>query len=351
MKHIKLVDKVALSFRWFVFLFLLISPNLAINAQITTKKIDTWYLYTEGKSSFQELVPFKDIIASISVFGNPPKSFIEECHQNQIEVYHAVSGDEKSIDSSAKRKIIAEEYLRICDTMGYDGIDLDFEALNPQVKEMYSLFLFEISEKLHHAGKKLSQCVGFYNSLYQNDFDHLFYDVKVVSSTCDLIRVMCYDMYYAPGRFDKSLLNRVDCQGVGATSHYPFAKEAMKFWLTYVSSDKLVMGLPAYSNDYEMTNNGKGRQIYGSVPQNVKGVLPAPTWLWFEKINIYTYSDTNDCPHLFYASDERSTESLLHLADELKIQKIGFWHFGSVDPKIWTVTQKWISTARMLPEL
>ena len=41
----------------------------------------------------------KEIISSISVFGNPPKSFIDECHQNHIEVYQAVGGNEETIDT------------------------------------------------------------------------------------------------------------------------------------------------------------------------------------------------------------------------------------------------------------
>ncbi|MEG1563187.1 MAG: glycosyl hydrolase family 18 protein [Bacteroides sp.] len=347
MKKFESIGKAILSLHWIFFFSLLISPVFALKAQNAVRPINTWYLYTEGKSSFKELEPFKEIIASISVFGNPPKLFIEECQQHGIEVYHAVSGNEKTIDTSQKRKTVIEQYLRICHSLGYDGIDLDYEALNPQIREVYSLFLKEVSDRLHKEGKKLSQCVGFYNSLYQNNLEQMFYDVNVVSSSCDLVRVMCYDMYYAPGRFDKSLLGRIDCQGVGATSHYPFVKEALTFWLRYVPADKLVMGLPAYSNDYEITPEGKGEQVYAAVPQQVRGLMPPPVWLWFEQINLYVYNDAGNRPHLFYASDARSTDALLRLADELKIHKIGFWHFGSVDPRIWQVTRQWISNSML----
>ena len=44
---------------------------------------------------------------------------------------------------------------------------------------------------------------------------------------------------------------------------------------------------------------------------------------------------------LFYASDARSTEALLELADELGISQIGFWHFNSVDPQMWDTAAKW----------
>lgn len=320
-------------------------PLLMWGAQGTTntKKVATWYVYEEGKSSFSDLEPCKDIIASISVFGNPPKSFLDTCHRHKIEVYHAVSGKETDIDSPQKINELTNDYLKICNTEGYDGIDLDFEALHPRSRSNYSIFLQKTSTKLHKAGKKLSQCVGFYNTLYQNKNEEIFYDTKVLAETCDLVRVMCYDMYFAPGRGNEKLLDRIDCQGVGATSHYPFVKETMNFWTKYIPEEKLVMGLPAYSNDYVLENEGKGAQIYKDKPESFKGVLPSPTWLWFEKINLYIYTGTDNQTHIFYASDARSTDSLLQLADAFKITNIGFWHFSTVSNDMWETTRTWIN--------
>lgn len=317
-----------------------ISPK--VNSQNLKKGVITWYVYEEGKSSFKDLEPFKDILLSISVFGNPPKSFIDECHKNNIGVFRGVGGNEQSINTPEKQKKLIESYVNDCLKNGYDGIDLDFEHLDSGIEAVYSDFLKETSAKLHGINKKLSHCVGFYPNLYQDETPKIFCNPKVVASTCDLIRVMCYDMYYAPGKSDKLLLNRSDCQGIGATSTYPFVNDAMKFWLKYVSKDKLVMGMPAYSNDYEITIDGKGKQTYASVPENIKGILPVPIWLWYEKINLYQYNDIDNRIHLFYASDEKSTATLLELADDLKISNVGFWHFGSVDSKTWNVVRKWI---------
>ena len=45
------------------------------------KNIYPWFIYKDG-SSFKDIEPVKELVNSISVFGNPPKSFIDECHQN-----------------------------------------------------------------------------------------------------------------------------------------------------------------------------------------------------------------------------------------------------------------------------
>lgn len=304
------------------------------------KKVFPWFVYKDG-SSFKDIEPVKDIINSISVFGNPPKSFIDECHLNHIEVYRAVGGSEDNINTSEKIEVLVDEYVNDCKANGYDGIDLDFEHLNSDVQESYSRFLELASQKLHAAGKKMSHCVSFYPASFLNEEAKMFYDPAVLAKTCDLVRVMCYDMYFAPGVGRVDLKHRDDCMGIGPTSDYPWTKEAMSFWIKRIPKDKLVMALPAYANDYAVTGDIKGRQIYQSVPDSVSGVLPSPTWLCYEKVNIYLYDATDGNRHLFYASDSRSTEALLELADELEIPQIGFWHFSSVDPQMWDVTEKW----------
>lgn len=75
------------------------------------------------------------------------------------------------------------------------------------------------------------------------------------------------------------------------------------------------------------------------MPDSINGILPSPTWLCYEKVNMYLYDGTDGNRHLFYASDARSTEALLELADELGTSQIGFWHFNSVVRKCGILPQ------------
>lgn len=305
------------------------------------KRLHPWVVYGE-RSLFADLEPVKDMIASISVFGNPPRDYIDKCHAAGIEVYHAVGGNEETINTPEKIAALVDGYVNDCMANGYDGIDLDFEHLAPSVRATYSVFLQKASDALHAAGKKMSHCVGFYPVLYIDEDTQLFYDPVVLERTCDLVRVMCYDMYCAPCIGVKELADRDDCQGMGPTSNYLWTRECMLYWKEHVSADKLVMALPAYGNDYTLTGTITGRQIYAPRPDGVVGELPTPTWLCYEKVNMYLYDHTDGCRHLFYAADARSTESLLRLADELQMPQIGFWHFGSVSPDMWKVTRDWM---------
>jgi len=307
----------------------------------TPKQVFSWLIYKEGVS-FNDLGSAIKHVKSISIFGNPPKSFIDECHRNGIEVYHAVGGNEKNLDTAEKITTVVDKYVADCKENGYDGIDLDFEHLAADFQPTYTTFLQLASQKLHADGKKLSHCVSFYPSVYEDNEAKMFYNPEVLAATCDVVRVMCYDMYFAPGIGNPELKDRDDCSGIGPTSNYPWTKEAMTFWRQHISKEKLLMALPAYSNDYAVTGGFKGRQIYQSVPDSVSGPLSSPIWLWHEKINMYVYDGTDGARHLFYASDARSTEAMLELADALDISQIGFWHYSSVNPQMWDVTDQWV---------
>lgn len=115
----------------------------------------------------------------------------------------------------------------------------------------------------------MGRCVGSYPT--RDGGIAVYYDPAVVAETNDVVRVMNYDMFYVGGRGVAAIAGRPDCEGMGPTStvrpirfhvhirifirdcmwlQVPWAKASMEWWAARVPIEKLVMGLPAYSNDY-----------------------------------------------------------------------------------------------------
>ncbi len=321
--------------------FLLVGAAAPAAAEKSLKKVATWLVYEEERG-FDRIERNADILASLSVFGDPPRDFIDRCHKLQIQVYRAVTGAAAAFDTPEHAKATVQQCVQACIQDGYDGIDLDFENLDPGLQEKYSDFLLLVSSSLHRAGKKLSHCVGFYPGMERHPPRQLFYDPWVVAQTCDLVRVMCYDLYWAPGFGDPKFVSRPDTQGIGPTSSFPWAKEALAFWLGRVPSRKLIMGLPAYSNDFALSPGGRGSQVYAPAPEIQPGTAVQKAWLWFERLTVYLYPGQDGVMHLFYASDAESTRAHLETAAALKLAGIGFWHFSSVDEVTWGAVREWL---------
>jgi len=157
--------------------------------------------------------------------------------------------------------------------------------------------------------------------------DRGFYDPEMIAESCGLVRVMCYDKHLASQ------------PGHGPTSTAPWAREAVSSWLRYVPREKLVMGLPAYSNDYDLRPGKRGRQVYASRPDVRDQTELEKHWRPFEQIHVYRYLESEGHPRVFFASDAKSNTAHLETVEKLDLGGFGFWHYGSVSPEMWQTVQ------------
>ncbi len=294
--------------------------------------ISPWIIY-RGAGTLEALKQHADIIASVSVCGDAPAEFIEAIHKLDIRAYKLVGGKATTYDTAEHRKATIRHYLHLCNELGYDGIDLDHEGHDASYRDAYSALMRETRAALRPRGKKLSMCVSYIMSTrHTTERTHLpdFYDAKVVGETCDVVRVMCYDQYSLSGK------------GYGPVSSFPWARDAITYWLRFVPPERLIMGLPAYSGDFEMVAGGKRTRAYSAPRPDVpEGVKVARVWLPYEQVNMYTYTDKKGVFHLYYASDVESTRPHLTTAERLGVFGIGFWHYQAVTPAMWKVVRAW----------
>ena len=288
-------------------------------------QLHTWFHY-HGEKSLQKLEPYKDVLSSVSLFGSPDRKFVTQCHGLGLKVYSLVSGPVENISAGKKAALTIAAYLEKCRGLGLDGIDLDYENLPTKCRGDYSAFIRKLSARLHAAGKKLSICVAYTPGMSKTVPDAGFYDPGVIAMHCDLVRVMCYDKHLASQ------------PGHGPTSTAPWARSAMQYWLKHIPRKKLVMGLPAYSNDYDIRPGGRGRQVDRASPDTTAPTRPR--WRPFERINVYRYADKDGNPRVFYASDSMSTQAHLETVRQLDLGGFGFWHHLAVAPGTWKAVRK-----------
>jgi spore germination protein YaaH len=305
------------------------------------RMLSPWFIYKD-ETSIETLRPNSNLISSISAVGVPTPEFIRQCHEMGIKAYLLVGGnDGKVFATPSARKELIQSYLNRCQDIGADGIDLDFESLDSEYRTGYSTLLSETAQALHAASKELSMCVSYVMCTWRSNsnpvavtetqIDGGWYDPALIGKTCDVVRVMCYDMISPSSK------------AVGPVSTTPWARDAMRFWLQHVPKEHLVMGLPAYSRDFSMTGKGETLSSYTPAPDLSAGYQMQALWLPYEAIHQYRYSTADGTEHVFFASDAASTRAHLQTAVELGIQNIGFWHYGAVIPETWQAVRQWIN--------
>jgi hypothetical protein len=302
---------------------------------------------------------------------------------------------------------------------GYTGVDLDlFEypqtwgpdfqdpmnaTFKAELTTKYSDFLRALSSALHAKGLKMSECVGSYPMV--DGGISVYYDPAVVAETNDVVSVMNYDMYYVGGRGIPAIASRPDCEGMGPTSTAPWATFSMQWWLQRVPAHKLVMGIPAYSNDYSALpghGDGNGSQAGVGPPASTEPLCggngtraaadgaaarmsrsgstgtrstrtctcPTPAaarpvpdqserlyrCLAFESVVRYTaridgltacligwrrYNDATGSRRIRYGTEVNSTRAHLRMATALALPAVGFWTLETANPAMVAAVLEW----------
>lgn len=291
-----------------------------------------WFHY-RNERSIAQLQAHADVLDGISLFGRskPSAKLFAFCRDHGIDTLKLVGGTGEAFATPARARATIDDLLRKCTVIGYGGIDLDYEHVPPELRDAYAAFIRELSGKLHDAGKRLSICVhGMTVGDHGRPAAFAFYDPKAIAESCDEVRPMCYDYYFAPHGL------------TGPTTAWLWAREVMQFWLQYIPRQQMVMALPAYGNDFPARpGGGKGRQVKHEHPDKVHGRTIRHAWLHQERLNFYRYLDRGGNPRVLFATDQDSTRELLKIVDEFKVPTISFWFYQTMTSGIWRALDAW----------
>lgn len=190
-------------------------------------------------------IPTKD--ASLKPLENPEtaKQLIEQAHKNNRSVLLAVGGwsdngailepvFKEATQTDEKIKKFGDEIIKMCNTYGFDGIDIDWEhpRKDDTSAQQYEKLMLYLSEQLHKEQKILTSAVLSGVSADGT----ILYDAAAhsdaVLNAVDWINVMAYD------------------GGDGERhSSYEFAVNCGNYWkdTRKLSSNKIVLGVPFYA--------------------------------------------------------------------------------------------------------
>ena len=123
---------------------------------------------------------------------------------------------------------------------------------------------------------------------------------------------------------------------------------------------KLVMGIPAYSNDYSALpghGGGNGSQAGVGPPASSEMMcggngthaaddgrrcLGVETiWEYFDQINTYMYTDAAGSPRIRYGTEVKSTLAHLRTATALALPAVGFWTLDTANPAMVAAVLGW----------
>lgn len=203
----------------------------------------------------------------------------------------------------------------------YDGIELDFENLRAEDRDLFTGFVAELKSNLAPTGAVLTIDVlpktsepGMWSGPQAHDYAGL-------AKAADQLNIMAYDEHYSLGE-------------PGPVASIGWVKKVLHFSLTKIPPKKLVLGVPLYG--YDWSGTGKAEAIgYPEAIARAKRFDAPIHWNAKAGAPWYTY-DSDGQHHEVWFSNARSVIAVLDTSEAAGIKGFGLFRLGLEDPKVWT---------------
>ena len=229
------------------------------------------------------------------------------------------------MNSYAKRQKLIEDIVDKCVEYKLDGINVDFENMKQEDKDLYSRFIIELTPRLKEMGLVTSVDVTAPDG---GETWSMCFDRHVIGDVADYIIFMAYDEY------------GVSSTKPGTTAGYDWVKLSLnKFLQTEeIESNKIILGIPFYTRVWTTDPSGKSTSKTVSM-KKTESVIPDGTqkqWNDDLKQNYVEYTDGNNKKQI-WIEDIDSIKSKISLITENNLGGVASWQKDMELDEIWSV--------------
>ena len=290
-----------------------------------------------NKSSSRDISLFLYNITSSGTLEKKSTSVAEDLIVNRIhlsgeKVYMTITEDAGSaeflniLENQFKRQKLINDISTFSKI--YDGVDLDFEALQfngtdiekDKLRVLYPEFVKELKNRLLIDNKLVSVTVGARTSVTDPNWNMM--DYQALALVSDQIKVMAYDYHNSVGN-------------QGPVTSYKWIVDIVEYMLKSVKSDKITIGLPTYG--YLYGDNATKQALTGT---QIRNIISKYQYLVKRDVEsdtpVLKYSENNINYSLYYQDNIFYTNTLQYLKSK-NISQIALWSVGTEDPQIWSL--------------
>lgn len=270
--------------------------------------------------------------------GNKGKAYIEWAHKNGYKVWPMISNAEAAtkslsitsniMNSYEKRQKLIESIVNACVKYKLDGINVDFENMKQEDKDMYSRFIIELTPRLKEIGLVTSVDVTAPDG---GETWSMCFDRHVIGNVADYIVFMAYDEY------------GVASTKPGTTAGYDWVKLSLtKFLQTEeIKSDKIILAVPFYTRVWTTDANGKTTSKTASM-KSLNDILPDDVekkWDEDLKQNYVEYTEEGKKKQI-WIEDLDSLKAKISLIKQNNLAGIGCWQKGMETDDVWSMIKE-----------
>ena len=258
------------------------------------------------------------------------KEYVEWAHNNNYQVW-AMFSNNSLIDTTSqilndydKREKMIEDLINLIQEYNVDGVNVDFENMNVEDKDLYSRFLIELAPRLKKLGKTLSVDVTAPDG---SETWSLCFDRNTIADLADYIVFMAYDQYGNSSSKE------------GTTAGYNWVEANINKFLGQedVDADKIILGIPLYMRLWK-EENGEITSKVVNMADIFKNIPENQVATWDDELKQYYVEYEEDgATYKMWLENERSVGEKINLAKKYNLAGIAFWEKDrEANDEFWT---------------
>ncbi|MTI55359.1 LysM peptidoglycan-binding domain-containing protein [Geosporobacter ferrireducens] len=220
----------------------------------------------------------------------------------------------------------------------YYGLDIDFEYVYPEDRELYNNFLRRATARLRPQGYTVTTALAPKISAEQRGILYEAHDYPVHGALADHVILMTYEWGYTFGPpMAVAPLNEV--------------RRVLNYAVSAIPRQKILMGIPNYGYDWTLPFTPGSRATtlsnVGAVEQAIR-VGAAIQYDTIAQSPFYNYYDQQRRQHVVWFEDARSIEAKLRLVNEYNLGGVSYWTIGRYFPQNWLVLRAMYDVRKVL---
>jgi len=300
------------------------APNRTSEKLEGVNVVSPSFFYINEKGTFKENI------------GTEGKKYIEWAHSKGYEVWPMVSNAEAGIEITSKilnsyeaRRNLIEKLVAVCVEYELDGINIDFENMYQEDKDVFSRFIIELTPRLKDIGVIVSVDVTAPDGA---ETWSLCYNRNVIGDVADYIIFMAYDQY---GTSSKK---------PGTTAGYNWVETNVKKFVGVqedIDSSKVILGIPFYTKIWTITSSGDVTSKTVNM-KDIQNVLPANVEKnWDDNLKQYyvEYISGNTTKKM-WIEDLESLKQKLSLVGKYELGGVACWEKDRETEEVWSLIKE-----------
>lgn len=283
--------------------------------------------------------------------------YVNYCHQSGVEVWALVSNfgaKDQGLENpsltevltyTSRRENLINNLISAAIQYNLDGINVDFESVDPVVGDAYIQFIRELSLKCANNGIVLS--VDNYSPTAYT----AFYNRSEQAVFADYVVLMAYDEHYAGS------------EEAGSVASISFVSEGVANTLQEVPANQLILGMPFYTRvwsetpvsedgaalDTEQTADSYTLyelDCYSTSMKEVQNLINANGAIpvWSDECGQYYVEYINGgVTYKIWVEDATSLEEKLKVMQTNQLAGGAFWKLGLENSIVWDTIIKYIN--------